>query len=69
MGKGVLSNVNFIKKETLTQAFSCEFCEIFKNILFTKHLQTTAPNLFFPCDIFWVTEFYKVLVLLAAVVI
>ena len=22
---------NFIKKETLTQVFSCEFCEIFKN--------------------------------------
>ena len=22
---------NFIKKETLTQAFSCELCEIFKN--------------------------------------
>ena len=23
---------NFIKKETLTQVFSCEFCEISKNI-------------------------------------
>ena len=23
---------NFIKKETLTQMFSCEFCKIFKNI-------------------------------------
>ena len=22
---------NFIKKETLTQVFSCEFCTIFKN--------------------------------------
>ena len=22
---------NFIKKDTLTQVFSCEFCEIFKN--------------------------------------
>ena len=22
---------NFIKKETLTQVFSCEFCKIFKN--------------------------------------
>ena len=22
---------NFIKKETLTQVFSCEFCETFKN--------------------------------------
>ena len=25
---------NFINKETLTQVFSCEFCEIFKNTLF-----------------------------------
>ena len=24
-------NCNFIKKETLAQMFSCEFCEIFKN--------------------------------------
>ena len=28
----------FIKKETLTQMFSWEFCEIFKNSLFTEHL-------------------------------
>ena len=27
---------NFIKKETLTQMFSCEFCETFKNIYFYK---------------------------------
>ena len=33
---------NFIKKETLAQLFSCEFCEISKNILFTEHLWTTA---------------------------
>ena len=33
---------NFIKKETLTQVFSCEFCEISKNIFFTEHLRTTA---------------------------
>ena len=26
----------FIKKETLAQVFSCEFCEIFKNTLFTS---------------------------------
>ena len=34
---------NFIKKETLA-VFSCEFCEIFKNIFFTKHLRTTASE-------------------------
>ena len=34
-----VSSYNFIKKETLTQVFSCEFCEISKNICFTEHLQ------------------------------
>ena len=29
---------NFIKKETLAQAFSCEFCEISKNTFFIEHL-------------------------------
>ena len=32
----------FIKKETLAQVFSCEFCEISKNTFFTEHLWTTA---------------------------
>ena len=32
----------FIKKETLTQVFSCEFCKIFKNTFFTELLRTTA---------------------------
>ena len=36
------STCNFIKKQTLTQAFSCEFCEIFKNILFVEHFRVTA---------------------------
>ena len=30
--------INFIKIETLTQVFSCEFSEIFKNTLFIEHL-------------------------------
>ena len=33
---------NFIKRETLAQVFSCEFCEIFKNTFFTGHLRTTV---------------------------
>ena len=33
---------NFIKKDTSTQVFSCEFCEIFKKTFFTEHLQSTA---------------------------
>ena len=33
---------HFTKKETPKQAFSCEFCKIFKNNFFTEHLQVTA---------------------------
>ena len=35
----------FIKKETLPQVFSCEFCEISKNTFSTEHLQTTLLDL------------------------
>ena len=37
-----LQACNFIKKETLTQMFSREFCEIFKNTFVTEQPQTTA---------------------------
>ena len=30
------AGVIFIKKETLAHVFSCEFCEIFKNIYFYR---------------------------------
>ena len=33
---------NFVKKESLAEVLSCEFCEISKNTFFTEHLQTTA---------------------------
>ena len=33
---------NFIKKESLTQVFCCEFWEISKNNFFIEHLRTTA---------------------------
>ena len=33
---------NFIKKETLAQMFSCEFCGISKNTFFSEHLWETA---------------------------
>ena len=36
---------NFIKKETLAQVLSCEFCESFKNTFFTEHLRTTASSI------------------------
>ena len=31
-----LQACNFIKKETLVQVFSCDFCEIFKNTFFYR---------------------------------
>ena len=34
----------FIKKETLSQVFSCEFCEISKSTFFTGQLVTTASK-------------------------
>ena len=33
---------NFIKKETPTQVFSCEYCEIFKNTYFEERLRTAG---------------------------
>ena len=36
---------NFIKKETMAQVFSCEFCKIYKNTFFTEHLWATASGL------------------------
>ena len=33
-----------VKKETLAQVFSCEFCEISKNTFSTEHLRTTASE-------------------------
>ena len=37
---------NFIKKGTVAQVFSCEFCEISKNAFFTEHLWTTVSVLY-----------------------
>ena len=34
-----------IKKETLAQVFSCEFCQISKNIFYTEHPWATASIL------------------------
>ena len=36
--------VTLLRKETLAQAFLCEFCEISKNTFSTEHLQTTASD-------------------------
>ena len=42
MFSNLTSACNFIKKETLAQVFSCEFCEIPENTFFTEHLWATA---------------------------
>ena len=36
--EGIEETCNFIKRDTLKQVFSCEFCPIFKNTFFTEHL-------------------------------
>ena len=33
-----------LSKKTLAQVFAGEFCEVFNNIFFTGHLQTTASQ-------------------------
>ena len=42
-----LQALGFLKKETLAQAFSYEFCKIFKNTFFIEHLRTTAYNYYY----------------------
>ena len=43
--KAPVSESHFLKKETPTQVFSCEICEIFKNAYFEEHLRTTVFTL------------------------
>ena len=39
-------SLNFVKKETLTQMFSCEFCETFKkSFLFCRTTLVAASNM------------------------
>ena len=41
--KKILGQVcNFVKKETLAQVLSCEFCKVTKNTFFTEPLPATA---------------------------
>ena len=46
---------NFIKKETLGQVFSCEFCEISKNTFFKEHLRAIA-SVFPPLTFFQINS-------------
>ena len=50
----VFCSETFIKKETLAQLFSCEFCEISKKTFFTEHLWTTASWFWtVPVNVVW----------------
>ena len=40
-----VASLNFVKKETLAQVFSCEVCEVSKNTFFTEHLRATASDI------------------------
>ena len=40
-------SATLLKRQTLAQVFSCEFCEISNNTYFTKHLWTTASDIVF----------------------
>ena len=37
-----LGPATLLRKKTLAQVFSCEFCEIYKDTFFTEHLRTTT---------------------------
>ena len=41
----VFARLVFIKKDTLAQLFSCEFCKISVNTFLTEHLEATASFL------------------------
>ena len=41
----VAGSCTLFKKETPSQVFSCEFCEISSNIFFTEHLQVTVSEI------------------------
>ena len=41
---------NFVKKESLAQLFSCEFCKISKNTFFTEHLYVTASRTYYQLE-------------------
>ena len=48
---------NFIKKETLTQVFSCEFCEIFRNTFFYRTPLVAASDL--SHILWWLSWYYN----------
>ena len=60
------SALQLYQKEAWAQMFSCEHCEISKNIYFEKHLHTAAPEMTLGGDClglsFWRAAFKTILV-------
>ena len=56
---------DFMPKKNPTQMFSCEYCKIFKNTYFKKHLRTAASELALEIDClrlcFWTVAFKTIL--------
>ena len=50
-----LLGLQLSQRENLTRVFSCEYCELFKNMYFEKHLRTMAsentPTVMIFCEI------------------
>ena len=51
---------NFIKKETVAEEFSCEFCEISRSTFFTENVWTTASKKWMG-TIFWKSSIKQVI--------
>ena len=54
-----LKACNFVKKEVLTQVFSCKYCEIFKITFFEEHLRTAASSVMSDIILFQENESYS----------
>ena len=50
---------NFVKKETLAQVFSCEFCKIFRNAFLTECLRRLLLVFFLLLTFFVLANQYK----------
>ena len=60
-GKHLCQSVFFNKRETLAQVFSCEFCEISKNIFFREHHRATTSVLRTLSDNHETRNFYNII--------
>ena len=55
---------NSIKKKSLAQVFSCEFCKIFKNTFFIEHIWATASANVMNLQLFLILESVNMIIVL-----